>query len=170
MRTKTLLIALALALTLAACATVPATPSASADTGAVADTPAPLGGTLDTAGGDLIIPVAEVSETVRFYPVQVDGVEMEVLAVKTADGVLRTAFNTCEICYTSGRGYYKQSGNVLVCQNCGSQFPMNQIEVTSNGCNPWPIFPENKTVTADTVTISYDFLKASQQVFANWKN
>lgn len=30
--------------------------------------------------------------------------------------LIRTAFNTCQVCYSSGKGYYVQSGNVLVCQ------------------------------------------------------
>ncbi|CUX46443.1 DUF2318 domain-containing protein [Clostridium sp. C105KSO13] len=121
------------------------------------------------AGGSLAIPVSELSGTVRFYPVTVDEVDMEVLAVKDAEGNIRTAFNTCQVCYSSGRGYYKQVGDRLVCQNCGNQFTVDQIEVLSGGCNPLPIFSEDKTETADSVTINYDFLKEVTQVFANWK-
>lgn len=120
-------------------------------------------------GQDLIIPVSEISETANYYPVTVDGTEMEVLAVKAPDGTIRTAFNTCQICYSSGRGYYKQEGDVLVCQNCGNRFKMSQVEIESGGCNPWPIFDDNKTVTSDTIAISYDFLNESKQIFANWK-
>ena len=121
-------------------------------------------------GENLIIPVDEVSETARFYPIEVDGTIMEVLAVKAPDGTIRTAFNTCEVCYDSGRGYYEQSGDdVLVCQNCGNRFKTSQVEVQSRGCNPWPIFPEDKTVTDTSITISYDFLSASIKVFENWK-
>ncbi|MGC4019057.1 MAG: DUF2318 domain-containing protein [Muricomes sp.] len=122
-----------------------------------------------TEGGSLEIPVSELSSTVKFYPVKADGVNMEVLAVKDSEGKIRTAFNTCQVCYGSGRGYYKQSGDKLVCQNCGNQFTVNQVEVQSGGCNPWPIFDENKTVTDETVSISYDYLKEATQIFANWK-
>ena len=45
---------------------------------------------------------------------------MEIVAVKALDGSIRTAFNTCQVCYNSGRGYYQQEGNELVCQNCGN--------------------------------------------------
>jgi uncharacterized membrane protein len=94
---------------------------------------------------------------------------MEVLAVKAPDGSIRTAFNTCEVCYDSGRGYYKQEGDVLVCQNCGNRFQTGQVEVQSRGCNPWPIFAEDKTVTDESITIAYDFLSDSKEVFENWK-
>lgn len=120
-------------------------------------------------GGSLVIPVSEVSETAKFYPVEVDGTEMEILAVRDSEGNIRTAFNTCQICYGSGRGYYVQQGDVLVCQNCGNRFTVEQVEIESGGCNPWPIFAENKTETEDSITISYDFLSESREIFDNWK-
>lgn len=121
------------------------------------------------AGESLVIPVADQSSTVNFYPIEIDGVSMEVLAVRDDDGNVRTAFNTCQICYGSGRGYYRQQGDVLVCQNCGNHFTIDQVEIESGGCNPWPIFPENKTVTDESISISYDFLKESNRIFSNWK-
>lgn len=59
-------------------------------------------------------------------------------------------------------------GDELVCQNCGFHFSPDQVEVQSGGCNPWPIFAENKTETEDSIDISYDFLKESTGIFANW--
>ncbi|MEY8353595.1 DUF2318 domain-containing protein [Lachnospiraceae bacterium 54-53] len=123
----------------------------------------------EAEGQDLVIPVKDISDTASFYPVSVDGTQMEVIAVKAPDGTIRTAFNTCQVCYDSGRGYYKQDGDTLVCQNCGNRFPMSRVEVEAGGCNPWPVFDKNKTVTEDSITISYDFLKESRQIFANWK-
>ena len=122
-----------------------------------------------TADGDIIIPVGEVSETAKFYAAEIDGTKLEVMAVKAPDGTTRTAFNTCQICYDSGRGYYKQDGDVLVCQNCGNRFEMSQVEVASGGCNPVPIFDENKTVDSENITISADYLKEATVIFANWK-
>ena len=119
--------------------------------------------------GDLMIAISDISSTAKFYPVEVDGTKLEVIAVKAPDGTIRTAFNTCQVCYSSGRGYYKQEGNVLVCQNCGNRFGMDQVEVLSGGCNPVPIFPENKTVDATNITISGDFLAEAKGIFANWK-
>ncbi|GHV15825.1 membrane protein [Spirochaetia bacterium] len=119
---------------------------------------------------DLVIPISEVSPTAQFYPVEIEGVRMEVIAVQAADGTIRTAFNTCQVCYSSGRGYYKQEGNALVCQNCGNRFRMNRVEVASGGCNPVPIFAENKTVTRTTITISRAFLREAKTIFARWKS
>ena len=121
------------------------------------------------AGADLVIKIADITGKASFYPIDIDGIKMEVLAVKAPDGTIRTAFNTCEVCYDSGRGYYKQDGDALVCQNCGNRFKTSQVGIQSRGCNPWPIFDEDKTATAESITISYAFLKESTEIFANWK-
>jgi uncharacterized membrane protein len=121
------------------------------------------------ADKDLVIPIADVSENAVFYPVDIQGTRLEVIAVKAPDGTIRTAFNTCQVCYGSGRGFYKQQGSVLVCQNCGNRFRTSQVEVRSGGCNPVPIFAQNKTVTGDTITIPKTFLIEAKGIFARWK-
>lgn len=120
-------------------------------------------------GGALVIPVSDVTDDVSFFPVEVDDTEMEIIAVRDSAGAVRMAFNTCQVCYSSGRGYYVLQGDVLVCQNCGNRFTVDQVGIESGGCNPWPIFESDITVTDDSIEISYDFLKASQDIFANWK-
>ena len=122
------------------------------------------------AGESMVIPTADITGEASFFPVEVDGTNMEVIAVRDSAGDIRTAFNTCQICYDSGRGYYVQSGDYLVCQNCGNRFSVDQVEIESGGCNPWPIFDENKTVNDDEISISYDFLVDAQGIFENWKD
>jgi uncharacterized membrane protein len=121
------------------------------------------------ADRDLVITISELTENAVFYPVDIGGTRLEVLAVKAPDGSIRTAFNTCQVCYGSGRGFYKQQGTVLVCQNCGNRFRMSQVEVRSGGCNPIPIFPAYKTVTETTITISKEFLNEAKAIFARWR-
>lgn len=123
-----------------------------------------------SADRDLVIPISEISATAKFYPISIDGTRMEVLAVKAPDGTIRTAFNTCQVCYSSGRGYYRQLGNVLICQNCGNQFTMSRVGVAAGGCNPWPIFARDRIETDKSITIPYAFLKKSKGIFANWKS
>ncbi|MDR1839804.1 MAG: DUF2318 domain-containing protein [Treponema sp.] len=121
------------------------------------------------ADQNLVIQIADITENALFYPVDIDGMRMEVLAVKAPDGTIRTAFNTCQVCYNSGRGYFVQTGTVLVCQNCGRRYRMNQVERQAGGCNPVPIFPANKTVTDSTITISKEYLNQARGIFASWK-
>jgi hypothetical protein len=118
---------------------------------------------------DLVILLKDLSSTAQFYPVIIDGVRMEILAVKAPDGTYRTVFNTCQVCYASGRGYYKQTGSVLVCQNCGNRFPMSRVEVSSGGCNPIPIFPQYKVQDEEKIVIPRDFLVRAKGIFARWR-
>jgi uncharacterized membrane protein len=121
------------------------------------------------ADRDLVIEIAELSENALFYPVDIEGTRLEVLAVKAPDGTIRTAFNTCQVCYGSGRGFYKQQGSVLVCQNCGNRFRMSQVGVRSGGCNPVPIAASGRTVTDTSIVISREFMKEAKGIFARWR-
>lgn len=120
-------------------------------------------------GEALVIPTADITTDASFFPVSVDETQMEVIAVKDSKGNIRTAFNTCQVCYGSSRGYYVQSGSYLVCQNCGNRFSMDQVGIEAGGCNPWPIFDENRTSGDDEISISYDYLAEARNIFANWK-
>ena len=111
--------------------------------------------------GYLAIPIADLSQTASFYKADIDGTEIELVALKDSKGNLRTAFNACQVCYSSGKGYYVQDGNYLVCQNCGNSFTIDQVGIASGGCNPWPILDSDRTVTDDEIQISYDVLKAT---------
>ena len=122
-----------------------------------------------SAAGSLTIHKSEVTGTPRFYPVTIDGVKMEIIAVKASDGTIRTAFNTCQVCYSSGRGYYKLQGSTLVCQNCGNRFTPNQISLEKGGCNPVPIGAEERTENTDSIVVSDSYLRQAEQIFAVWK-
>lgn len=116
----------------------------------------------------LVIPLSEFSSTAKFYGVEIDGTYMEIIAVK-ASGSYRTAFNTCQVCYTSENGYFKQSGNYLVCQNCGNRYSMSQVGVAVYGnCNPYPILESNRVQTSDSIIIPDTFLRSCKKIFANW--
>lgn len=117
----------------------------------------------------LEIPVAELSETIRIYTFTVDGLQMEVLAAKDADGTVRTAFNTCQVCNGSRKAYFAAEGDHVICQNCGNSFGREDVGVLSGGCNPYPIFSENREDTEDTVRIPYEFLSSSAGLFERWK-
>jgi len=119
--------------------------------------------------GDLVIQVADINDKATFYAYNELDSKIEIIAVKASDGTIRTAFNTCQVCYSSGKGYYKQEGDLLTCQNCGNQFGRDDVEVTRGGCNPVPISGEFKKVNDDTITIPKEFLEEAQVIFENWK-
>ena len=120
---------------------------------------------------DILIAKNTVTDKVQYYPVKVGKINLEVMAVKAGDGTIRTAFNTCQVCYGSPRAYYKQEGDVVVCQNCGNHFSMDMIEVQRGGCNPVPILPDEKIDNGDTIIIPGSFIAENKDLFtANWKS
>ncbi|RII31885.1 DUF2318 domain-containing protein [Clostridium chromiireducens] len=112
---------------------------------------------------------SEISTTAKFYPYEADGIKMEVLALKAKDGTIRTALNTCQVCYASGKGYYVQEGDELVCQNCGNRFASNMVGKTKGGCNPVPISDTSKVDDGTKITIDKNFLDKNKAYFSNWK-
>jgi uncharacterized membrane protein len=92
-----------------------------------------------------------------------------VCGCRAPDGTVRTAFNTCQVCYSSGRGYYVQQGDVLVCQNCRNRFKASQVELIKGGCNPVPITKDLKAEDANTITIARSLFAEAKPIFLNWK-
>ncbi len=119
--------------------------------------------------GDLRIPKKEITAAAKFYPYKTGGVLMEVLALRAPDGTVRTAFNTCQVCYSSGRGYYTQKGDYLVCNNCGNRFLATQVELIKGGCNPVPIARDQKKEDAEFITIPKAVLEEARPLFLKWK-
>ena len=58
--------------------------------------------------------------------------------LKSSDGVIRAAFDACDVCWPAGKGYY-QDGDVMVCRNCGRRFASVLVNEVKGGCNPAPL-------------------------------
>jgi hypothetical protein len=123
----------------------------------------------NTGNWGIVIHKKDITAKATFIPYKANGLAMEIIAVRATDGTVRTALNTCQVCYRSGRGYYKQVGNVFVCQNCGNAFQVDQVEKIKGGCNPIPILEEDKTVFGDSIGISKEYLASAAPYFAMWK-
>jgi uncharacterized membrane protein len=126
-------------------------------------------GSATIVDADVVIAKNTLSAKAQFIPVEVDGTKLEIIAVLAPDGTIRTAFNTCQVCYDSGKGFYKQDGDALVCQNCGNRFKMSDVEVESGGCNPVPLWDDWTTETDETITVPLELLREATVIFANWK-
>ena len=74
---------------------------------------------------------------------------IEFFVLKSSDGVVRAAFNACDVCFAAEMGY-TQDGDVMVCNNCGRRFPADQINVLQGGCNPSPL---QRSVEGDNLII-----------------
>lgn len=77
------------------------------------------------------------TEAHYFYTV-VDGKEIKFFLIRAGDGVVRAAFDACDVCYPEKKGY-RQEGSVMVCNNCGQKFDTSRINEVKGGCNPSPL-------------------------------
>ena len=69
----------------------------------------------------------------------VDGTRtIKYFILKSSDGIIRAAFDACDVCWPAGRGYY-QEGDHMVCRNCGRRFASVLVNEVKGGCNPAPL-------------------------------
>lgn len=97
----------------------------------------------------------------HYYTYMHEGQAVKFFILKSADGVVRAAFDACDVCYEAKKGY-RQDGDEMICMNCGQRFPANKINVVRGGCNPAPL---RRTVNGDTLVIQADDIVAGLRYF-----
>ncbi len=98
------------------------------------------GAVLAPKKGYIEIPLSKISDgRAHHFKVRAeDGIMVTFFTLKSSDGVIRAAVDSCDVCYQSGKGYV-QEGDFMVCTNCGQKFASNKINVIRGGCNPAPL-------------------------------
>jgi uncharacterized membrane protein len=86
--------------------------------------------------GVVSLPAAKLSDKAKFYKFVDGGKEIAFFAVKAADGSIKTAFDACDSCYRSKKGY-EQQGDKMNCNNCNQKFAVAKLGPNATGgCNP----------------------------------
>lgn len=119
--------------------------------------------------GDVVIQVADISETASFYSYDANGTTVGLLAVKASDGTIRTAFDTCEECSGNQRAYFEQQGTQLQCKNCGNVYDIDKVGTERGGCSPISIMADEKTETETEIIIPAELIEENAVRFENWK-
>jgi uncharacterized membrane protein len=92
------------------------------------------------------------------YPVG-NGITVRFFILRSSDGIIRAAYDACDVCWREGKGYY-QDGDFMVCRNCGRRFASVKVNEIKGGCNPAPL---NRTVVGDKLVIQVaDIVQGSQ--------
>ena len=114
------------------------------------------------AGGDVSIPVSELSGKARFYEYKTaSGKTVRFFAMRSSDGVYRAALNACDVCFAGKQGY-RQEGDDMVCNKCGNHFHSAQINEVHGGCNPVGL---GRKVEGERLRISARELEAGASYF-----
>lgn len=121
------------------------------------------------AGSDMTIPAAEIGTEASFFDYDVDGITVQVLAVRASDNTVRLALNTCQVCNGSPYAYFVQEDDEFVCQNCHNRFSSTDVGKVSGGCNPVPITSEDYREENGALIVPHSFLEENAARFTNWK-
>lgn len=74
----------------------------------------------------------------KYFQYRYGNMAIKYFILKSSDGVIRAAFDACDVCWPAGKGYY-QEGDYMVCRNCGRRFASRLVNVVQGGCNPAPL-------------------------------
>lgn len=113
--------------------------------------------------GAVTLPVAKLADgKARFYKYEEGGKAITFFAVKASDGSIRTAFDACDSCYRSKKGY-EQQGDKMNCNNCNQKFAINRLGPNATGgCNPGYL-PNQQT--GGTISIKVSDLQGGAKYF-----
>jgi uncharacterized membrane protein len=78
-----------------------------------------------------------------------EGLNIRYFLLKSSDGVIRAAFDSCDTCWAAGKGY-RQEGDFMVCNNCGLRFASVKINEIKGGCNPAPL---SRSASGDKIIV-----------------
>ena len=113
-------------------------------------------------GGVVAIPSAKITDKASFYKFEDGGKEISFFAVKAADGAIKIAFDACDACYASKKGY-EQQGDKMNCKNCNQKFAINRLGPNATGaCNPGYL-PHQ--LNNGSISISVNDLKGGARYF-----
>jgi uncharacterized membrane protein len=111
---------------------------------------------------EIRIPVSDVDDgRAHFYYFDTNGVRVNYFVLESSDGVIRAAFDTCDVCYDAKKGYH-QEGDQMVCNNCGQRFQSTNINELKGGCNPAPL---TRTISGGNVIITTDSIEEGKWYF-----
>lgn len=89
--------------------------------------------------GLVTIPLDQVNDgKAHYFSYDAQGKTIKFFVIRSNDGVIRAAFDACDVCFPERKGY-SQDGDFMICINCGQRFHTSRINVVKGGCNPAPL-------------------------------
>ena len=116
----------------------------------------------DAAGAQITYSKALFDDgAARHYEYRDGDFTIKYFIIKSSDGIIRAAFDACDVCWPAGKGYV-QSGDFMVCRNCGRRFASVLVNEVKGGCNPAPL---NRTVQNGKLIIKVKDILEGKQYF-----
>ena len=119
-------------------------------------------GLVKSDNGEVRIDLADISDgKAHYFSMDSNKGKVDFFVVKSVDGVMRAAFDACDVCYKSKKGY-RQEGDMMVCNNCNMKFRTDQINHVKGGCNPAPL---NRRIDGKQIVITGQDIAAGAWYF-----
>ena len=116
--------------------------------------------TVQAENGIIRIPIKSFDNgKAHYFTFKAQGKDIKFFVLKSRDGIIRAAFDACDVCFPEKKGY-SQSGDFMICQNCGQKFHSVQINVIKGGCNPAPLRRTEK---------GQDLIISAQDIFSGYR-
>lgn len=117
---------------------------------------------MEVTDSQISIPLSEINDgQAHYYSVDAEGMDIKFFVLKSRDNVIRAAFDACDVCYRSRKGY-SQNGDFMICNNCGMRFHSTRINVVQGGCNPSPL---KRTTEGGNLIIKMDDIRSGKKYF-----
>lgn len=115
---------------------------------------------VDVENGQVRIPINKINDgNAHHFSLKNQGKEIHFFVLQSRDGIIRAAFDACDVCFSKRKGY-SQAGDYMICNNCGQRFHSAKINVIKGGCNPAPL---RRTQNGEHLVISMaDILSGSR--------
>ncbi len=97
----------------------------------------------------------------KHFSYQHGDLTIKYFVLRSSDGIIRAAFDACDVCWPAGKGYY-QDGDHMVCRNCGRRFASVMVNEVQGGCNPSPL---NRKMQENEVVIQVEDIIKGKQYF-----
>ncbi len=118
--------------------------------------------TVEAENGIVTVPLADVNDgQAHYYLFSKNGFDVKFFLLKSNDGVIRAAFDACDVCFRDKKGY-DQDGEFMVCNNCNMRFHSSRINEVKGGCNPSPL---NRVYDDKTITITVKDIMSGRGYF-----
>lgn len=118
------------------------------------------------SNGDLRVAVDSLQDHLNY--IDYGGAE-ELIFWKDGDGVIRTAFDTCEECYSGGNVHFTLSGDTLTCSLCGTTQSVSILGTDGwGGCKPVSITTDMRNDAGTEVVIPAAILAYAADMFSHW--
>lgn len=104
-----------------------------------------------------------LSDDAQFFEEEVDGVDIKFFAMRDDEGNVKTAFDACDVCYHSKKGY-TQEGDYMVCNNCGNKYHISGIGTENKaggGC--WPSYLPSEIEGDEVIIKESDLMKGKHK-------